>query len=35
MDGPVSTGIADLPVPQSGDEAGISVQEAVEVCCSS
>ena len=33
MDGPdISDALADLPIPQSGDLAGISMQEAVEVC---
>ena len=33
MDGPdISDALADLPVPQTGEFAGISMQEAVEVC---
>ena len=33
MDGPdISDALADLPITQSGDLAGISMQEAVEVC---
>ena len=33
MDGPdISAALEDLPVPQRGDIAGISMHEAVEVC---
>ena len=33
MDGPdISAALEDLPVPQRGDIAGISMQEAVQVC---
>jgi hypothetical protein len=29
----ISAALGDLPVPQRGEEASISMQEAVEVCC--
>ena len=34
MDGPdISAALDDLPVQQRGDNAGISMEEAVQVCC--